>query len=112
MSVPISMRYGSLLAAVAVALVAPALAQQPKALRSADVDAGKVLVERDCVACHQRIFGDATKTYTRADRKVGTSEQLLAQVQRCNAELKAGYFPDDEEHVAAYLDFRYYKFTK
>ena len=39
-----------------------------------------------------------------------TPAQLLAQVQLCNVELKAGYFPDEEEHVAAYLNARYYGF--
>ena len=48
---------------------------------------------------------------TRAsDRRVGTPSQLLAQMQRCNVELGKGYFPDEEEHIAAYLNLRYYKF--
>ena len=95
----------------AVLLVAvPALAQQPKVLAHGNVAAGKQLAEKDCVACHVRRFGDATTIYTRADRKVRTPEQLLAQVQFCNIDLKAGYFPEEEEHVAAYLNLTYYKF--
>lgn len=88
----------------------PALAQQPKALADGDAAAGKPLVEKDCVACHVRRFGHATSIYTRADRKVRSAEQLLAQVQLCNVELKAGYFPEEETHVAAYLNLQYYKF--
>jgi hypothetical protein len=91
-------------------LAAAALAQQPKALGNGDAAIGKPLVEKDCVACHERKFGDSARVYTRADRKVHTPAQLLAQVQLCNVELKAGYFPDDEEHVAAYLNARYYGF--
>jgi hypothetical protein len=34
----------------------------------------------------------------------------MAQVQLCNAELNTGLFPDEEEHVAAYLNARYYGF--
>jgi len=34
----------------------------------------------------------------------------MAQVQMCNVQLGAGYFPEEEEHVAAYLNLHYYKF--
>lgn len=91
-------------------VAAPALTQQPKALAHGDAKAGKALADKDCIACHVRRFGDATTIYTRADRKVRTAEQLLAQVQFCNTDLKAGYFPEEEEHVAAYLNLQYYKF--
>lgn len=96
--------------AVVLLVVAPALAQQPKVLARGDVAAGKQLAEKDCVSCHVRRFGDAASIYTRTDRKVQTPEQLLAQVQFCNVDLKAGYFPEEEEHVAAYLNLTYYKF--
>jgi cytochrome c553 len=85
-------------------------AQQPKVLAHGDAASGKALVAKDCVGCHVRRFGDATSIYTRPDRKVRTAEQLLAQVQFCNVELKAGYFPEEEEHVAAYLNLQFYKF--
>ncbi|MFO1323854.1 MAG: hypothetical protein U1F15_07295 [Burkholderiales bacterium] len=97
-------------AAAALALAAPVAAQQPKPIANGDAAAGKVLVERDCIACHARRFGDAATIYTRADRRVQSPAQLLAQVQFCNVELKSGYFPDEEEHVAAYLNQQYYKF--
>jgi hypothetical protein len=96
--------------AAVLLVAASALAQQPKVLAHGDVAVGKQLVEKDCVACHVRRFGSATTIYTRADRKVRTPEQLLAQVQFCNVDLKAGYFPEEEEHVAAYLNLTYYKF--
>jgi cytochrome c553 len=97
--------------AAALLVAPPLLAQQPKALARGDATAGKALAEKDCVACHVRRFGDATTIYTRADRKVRTPEQLLAQVQFCNVDLKAGYFPEEEEHVAAYLNLTYYRFA-
>jgi hypothetical protein len=96
--------------ACALAAAGAALAQQPRAFGAGDPALGKPMVEKDCVACHERKFGADARTYTRIDRKVRTPEQLLAQVQLCNVELKAGYFPDDEEHVAAYLNARYYGF--
>jgi hypothetical protein len=87
-----------------------ALAQQPAEFGTGDATAGKPLVEKNCVSCHERKFGDAARIYTRADRKVRTPAQLMAQVQLCNAELNTGLFPDEEEHVAAYLNARYYGF--
>ncbi|MEO8507312.1 MAG: cytochrome c [Betaproteobacteria bacterium] len=97
-------------AAIASLLATAAFAQQPPPLHNGDAKAGKQLADKDCVACHQRQFGSATTIYTRTDRKVRTPAQLLAQVRYCNVELKAGYFPDEEEHVAAYLNEQYYKF--
>lgn len=92
------------------AVVLPAFAQHPAPFARADAAAGRALVERDCVACHARRFADASTIYTRADRRVKSPSQLLAQVQRCNVELGSGYFPDEEENVAAFLNERYYGF--
>jgi hypothetical protein len=67
--------------------------------------------EQACAACHaRRLGGDGSTMYTRAERKVTTPSKLLAQVAYCNAELNSGLFPDDEAHIAAYLDRTYYRF--
>ncbi|HTP98824.1 MAG TPA: cytochrome c [Casimicrobiaceae bacterium] len=89
----------------------PALAQQPAPFVHGDADAGRVLVERDCVVCHAQRYDPASAMYTRKDRRVTSAPRLLAQVQRCNVELGAGYFPEEEENVAAYLNRAYYKFA-
>ena len=54
--------------------------------------------------------GDANRIYFRGERRVRTPVQLMAQVSYCNAELGTGYFPDEEEHIAAYLNKQYYRF--
>ena len=36
--------------------------------------------------------------------------KLKAQVALCNSELNLQLFPDEEEHVAAFLDDTYYRF--
>ena len=91
---------------LALAPVAPATATA-----TGDAAAGKTLHEKDCVACHARKFGgDATKIYLRADRKVTTPAKLKAQIAMCNTELGTGYFPEEEDHLAAYLELSYYKF--
>jgi hypothetical protein len=89
----------------------PALAQQPAAFAHGNADAGRALAERDCVACHAQRYEPASAIYTRKDRRVTSASQLLAQVQRCNVELGAGYFPEEEENVAAFLNRTYYQFT-
>ena len=87
------------------------IAQTSKPLAAGDAATGAAMHEKDCVACHvRRLGGDGTAMYTRGDRKVTTPEKLKAQVALCNSELGTGYFPEEEEHVAAYLNLQYYKF--
>jgi cytochrome c553 len=92
---------------------AGALAQtQPAPFSSGDAKAGKVMVDRDCVACHaQKFAGDPDRMYSRPDRRIKTPAQLLSQVQACNTNLAKGYFPEEEEHIAAYLNLQFYKFA-
>lgn len=99
------------LVSMLLASPAPAVEASPAPFANGDAAIGKTLAERDCVACHARqMAGDADKMYLRADRRVNTPQKLLAQVSYCNAELGTHYFPDEEEHIAAYLNARYYKF--
>ena len=77
-----------------------------------DPATGKKLVEQSrCETCHHnRTLGDAKAVYLRKDRKVSSLEKLKAQVALCNSELNLQLFPDDEEHIVAYLNDTYYKF--
>src|SRR5471030_672252 len=92
----------ALLPAVAVAVAA-----------AGDVEEGRKLVaEHRCEVCHQaKTLGDAGAVYLRKDRKVTSLTKLKAQVAVCNSELNLGLFPEDEEHIAAYLDQAYYRFS-
>jgi cytochrome c553 len=101
--------------ALMAALAAPsALAQkQPAPFAAGDAKAGKAIVDRDCVGCHAAKFaGDPDRMYTRPDHRVKTPAKLLAQVQACNTNLAKGYFPEEEEHIAAYLNLQFYKFAQ
>jgi hypothetical protein len=82
------------------------------AFGSGDVATGRTLVEeRKCETCHHnKTLGDAKAIYLRKDRKVTSLEKLKAQVALCNSELNLQLFPDEEEHIAAYLNATYYKF--
>jgi hypothetical protein len=89
-----------------------ALTALPLAAQAADPAEGKKLVEdRKCETCHHnKTQGDAAAVYLRKDRKVTSMEKLKAQVALCNSELGLQLFPDEEEHVVAYLNETYYKF--
>jgi cytochrome c5 len=102
-----------LVMALAVCGIGISSAQPPPApFRTGETKAGKLIVDRDCVGCHaQRFAGDPDQMYRRTDRRVKTPAQLLAQVQGCNVNLGKGYFPEEEEHIAAYLNLQFYRFT-
>ncbi|HEY2628227.1 MAG TPA: hypothetical protein VGI57_03835, partial [Usitatibacter sp.] len=82
-------------------------------LAAGDPAAGMALVaEKHCEDCHaNKTLGDAKAVYLRKDRKVTDLGKLKAQVALCNSELNLQMFPDEEEHVVAYLDHEYYHFT-
>jgi cytochrome c len=76
-----------------------------------DPKAGKALHDKACVSCHRDMFGgDGSTIYTRADRKTRNAQQLAARIAGCNANTGAGWFPEDEAHVGAWLNLQYYKF--
>ena len=77
-----------------------------------DAAEGRKLVdEKKCETCHHnKTMGDAKAIYLRKDRKVTSLEKLKAQVAACNTELSLQLFPEDEEHIVAYLNEAYYKF--
>ena len=71
----------------------------------------KIVAEKGCENCHaNKTMGDASAIYLRKDRKVTSWEKLRARVALCNSELNLQMFPDEEEHVSAYLNEAYYKF--
>ena len=84
----------------------------PAALAAGNSAEGRKLVESSkCELCHHnRTLGDAKAVYLRKDRKVTSLEKLKAQVTACTTQLNLGLFPDDEEHIVAYLNETYYKF--
>ncbi len=99
------------LACAALCASVGALSNPPAPFARGDPGLGKPLNDKDCVACHARRFdGGADRIYNRSDRRVRSPAQLLAQVSYCNAELGTAYFPEEEEHIAAYLNKQYYRF--
>ncbi len=82
------------------------------ALAADPAEGRKLVAEHRCETCHHnKTLGDAKAVYLRKDRKVTSMEKLKAQVALCNNELNLKLFPEDEEHIVAYLNETYYKFT-
>ncbi len=78
---------------------------------TADISAGKALVEKNCISCHASSYGgDGSEIYTRPFRKVESAKALVAQVRACNTNLGLKWFDDEEFNVAAYLNKNYYQF--
>lgn len=95
---------------LAFSLIAgPALANDPWG--NADPKVGKEHHDKACIACHVRLYGgDGSKMYTRDGSLMSTKLDILQRVATCNSQVKAGWFPDEEAEVAAYLNQQYYKF--
>ena len=69
-----------------------------------DAVKGKALHDKSCTACH------GTEMYTRANKKAKTPAQLAGRISGCNANTSAGWFPEEELHVGAYLNQHFYRF--
>lgn len=93
------------------ALALAAIVLPVSALAAPDADEGRKLVQSTkCETCHQeKVYGPVGTVYLRKDRKVTSWPKLKAQVALCNSELNLGLFPEDEEHIAAFLNGAYYK---
>lgn len=76
-----------------------------------DLQAAPELHQKACAGCHIRMYGgDGSKMYTRDGRMLSSQLELLQRVGACNAQMNAGWFPEEEGTVAAWLNQRYYRF--
>jgi hypothetical protein len=78
----------------------------------ADLAQGQKMHAELCVACHARQFGgqDGSDIYTRLDRRITTPSGLTQQITTCTTMLNLDLFPEDELHLAGYLNKHYYQF--
>jgi len=84
-----------------------------RAFAAGEVPEGRKVVEASkCERCHQdKVYGAEGTIYLRKDRKVTSPQKLAAQISACNSQLNLGLFPEDEEHVVAFLEATYYRFS-
>ncbi|WP_341645157.1 c-type cytochrome [Thauera sp. SDU_THAU2] len=106
------LRTAPLRAAAAGLLAAAALSANANPFPDGDPAEGKAMHAKHCVECHARQFGgeDGTEIYTRFERRVTTASALAQQITTCTTMLNLDLFPEDEQHLAAYLNQHYYKF--
>ena len=77
-----------------------------------DPASGKKLFDQyKCNSCHiDMLGGDGSAIFTRPNRKVTKPADLSAQMKRCSGAVGANISAQEEEHLAAYLNQKYYKF--
>ncbi len=71
----------------------------------------KIFDQHNCNSCHIGKFGgDGNTMFTRAERKVKTPASLATQITNCSSNLGLMLFEEDEAHLGAYLNKKFYKF--
>lgn len=99
-----------LLTAAFITLI-PFATQAEEPWGKVDLQAAKALHDKACTSCHIRMYGsDGSKMYTRDGRMLSNKLELMQRVASCNAMVSAGWFPEDENNVAAWLNQQYYHF--
>ena len=97
-------------AALAVALGAGSVSANP--FPKGDAATGKKLHDPRCVACHNSMFPDkdGTQLYSELFRKADTPVRLRGMIDFCANRTRSGWFEEDIQHVARYLNDNYYGF--
>ncbi len=81
------------------------------ALAAGDPKLGKPLHDKHCVACHVKLLGgDGSAMYTRKPRLINDAAALARRVAVCASQTNAGWFPEDEANVTAWVNQNWYKF--
>ena len=93
-------------------LLTLAASAQAAPFANGDPTSGKKLFDKyQCNSCHiDMVGGDGNAVFTRPNRKVSKPEQLSAQTKRCAGVVGANISAQEEEHLAAYLNQKFYKF--
>ena len=99
------------LLAIALMWIGLVQAEQHPLFKGADLPLGeKLITENKCNECHiRRVGGDGNSMYKPAGR-INTAGLLRGMVEYCNTELNLGFFPEDTNAVAAFLNLKHYKF--
>lgn len=79
-----------------------------------DVQVGERLFDQyNCNSCHiDKVGGDGSAVFTRPDRMVTGPEYLIKQMTLCSGTIGKTLTVQEQQHLGAYLNQRYYKFKK
>lgn len=99
---------------VAATLALPLLAAPASAnpFPKGNPSIGKTLHDPRCMNCHNSMFPDkdGTQLYSDLFRKMDTPAKLKGMIEFCNNRTNSGWFEEDIQHVARYLNDTYYQF--
>lgn len=79
-----------------------------------DAQVGERLFDQyKCSSCHiDKVGGDGSAIFTRPERMVTGPEGLLKQMTLCSGTIGKTLAVQEQQHLGAYLNQRYYKFKK
>jgi cytochrome c2 len=101
----------NILFATIILLSLPATATAAPFANGDSATGKRLFEEHKCSTCHTKMLGgDGSKIFTRAEHKVKTAQSLATQITTCSVNLGLTIFPEDEEHLGAYLNNNYYHF--
>lgn len=99
-----------ILCSLALVLLSP-FARADAPWGKVDLQQAPALHAKACQACHVRMYGgDGSQMYLRDGRLLSNRLEVLQRVAACNAMVNAGWFPEEEGSVAAWLNQQYYRF--
>jgi len=77
-----------------------------------DPKVGKKLFGKyKCNSCHiGKMGGDGSAIFTRPNHKVTSPQLMSEQIRTCSGAIGTTLSAQEEEHLSAYLNQRYYKF--
>jgi hypothetical protein len=71
----------------------------------------KLIVKYDCNSCHKgKMGGDGSAIYTRANRRVTSSNNLIEQMEQCSGAIGKQLSTQEKQDLAAHLNQTYYHF--
>lgn len=91
----------------------PSLSSAVQATSFSDGDAQvgeKLFDQYKCSSCHiDKVGGDGSAIFTRPDHTVTSSEELIKQMTLCSGIIGKTLTIQEQQHLGAYLNQRYYK---
>lgn len=71
----------------------------------------KLFAKYECSGCHEgKVGGDGSAIFTRPDRRVTSTDNLIAQMERCSGAIGSKLTEQEKLDLAAHLNQTYYKF--
>ncbi|MDD4910785.1 MAG: cytochrome c [Sideroxydans sp.] len=71
----------------------------------------KLFAQYECSSCHEgKVGGDGSAIFTRSNRRVTSSKNLVSQIEQCSGAIGANLSTQEKQDLAAHLNQTYYKF--